>query len=404
MNGEDIKFWEENMIEAKLGEGTYSKVYKIVNLRTGQPSALKEIKKRSVDGVLNELLPPYLIHPNIVRSKILFCAERPIQLHLIDKEQKDEYYLSSESDLSSSEPIRQFSLSEKDAAFNFSKSSVAKKKYYIVCDLCDLTLSQFLKERNDFLYFHRSENVETPNVHSNEKIVRSSANFVQKKKAICLENEIQTFCYKKIDLNKAKPFKTQKNQKMKKIGHFESSQSQDLQINWAMACKSCLIKGIEKNADGFSMCRLFCAKIFQEIVAGVLFLHKNNIVHRDIKTNNIFLKCSDGSIIPKVGDFGLRKTKQSVEMDLQALGLVYFEILYVFNTIMELDKEKLNLKNFKKFPPGFQKKFEMESKLILRCLEKRPKYLADTRKLYYDMTSVCETLRTTKIQSKKKGS
>lgn len=45
--------------------------------------------------------------------------------------------------------------------------------------------------------------------------------------------------------------------------------------------------------------------IFKQIIQGVAYLHKNLIVHRDIKLENILL---DGHGRIKIGDFGVSKT------------------------------------------------------------------------------------------------
>lgn len=40
----------------------------------------------------------------------------------------------------------------------------------------------------------------------------------------------------------------------------------------------------------------------RQILDGVGYLHKNNIIHRDLKLGNLFL---DHSLNVKIGDFGL---------------------------------------------------------------------------------------------------
>lgn len=43
-------------------------------------------------------------------------------------------------------------------------------------------------------------------------------------------------------------------------------------------------------------------------MAGLEYVHQNNIIHRDIKLENIFLKkISNNSYICKIGDFGLAR-------------------------------------------------------------------------------------------------
>lgn len=47
--------------------------------------------------------------------------------------------------------------------------------------------------------------------------------------------------------------------------------------------------------------------IFNQLVDALKYIHRQNIVHLDIKPGNIFL--SEGNI--KIGDFGLSKFKSS---------------------------------------------------------------------------------------------
>ena len=51
-----------------------------------------------------------------------------------------------------------------------------------------------------------------------------------------------------------------------------------------------------------------------QIARGVTFLHKKNIVHRDIKPGNILLKSGNGYAVVKLGDFGLSKILDPEDM------------------------------------------------------------------------------------------
>ena len=54
--------------------------------------------------------------------------------------------------------------------------------------------------------------------------------------------------------------------------------------------------------------------IMGQIARGVTFLHKKNIVHRDIKPGNILLKSTNGYAEVKLGDFGLSKILDPEDM------------------------------------------------------------------------------------------
>lgn len=49
--------------------------------------------------------------------------------------------------------------------------------------------------------------------------------------------------------------------------------------------------------------------LFSQVLAGVDFIHLNNIIHRDLKLENIFLRRhpKSGSLLCKIGDFGLAR-------------------------------------------------------------------------------------------------
>ncbi len=50
---------------------------------------------------------------------------------------------------------------------------------------------------------------------------------------------------------------------------------------------------------------------FKQILDGVEYLHSNNLMHRDLKPDNIFIKKTEAGLLLKIGDFGLTKNNSS---------------------------------------------------------------------------------------------
>jgi serine/threonine protein kinase len=48
-------------------------------------------------------------------------------------------------------------------------------------------------------------------------------------------------------------------------------------------------------------------QVIRGILEGIVFLHKNRIIHRDLKSQNILIDREDGIWVPKITDFGLSR-------------------------------------------------------------------------------------------------
>uniref|UniRef100_A0A182VRU4 non-specific serine/threonine protein kinase n=1 Tax=Anopheles minimus TaxID=112268 RepID=A0A182VRU4_9DIPT len=158
--------------------------------------------------------------------------------------------------------------------------------------------------------------------------------------------------------------------------------------------------------NGFPARRDKIVPIFEQIVAGVEYVHLKGLIHRDLKPSNIFFSL-DGRI--KIGDFGLvtdssdlqydsennmptmggnRHTRQvgtqlymspeqlkglpyDYKVDIYSLGLILFELLVSFGTEME---RICTLKNVRKskFPDDFEAEHQREFKLLTLMLSESP--------------------------------
>ena len=146
--------------------------------------------------------------------------------------------------------------------------------------------------------------------------------------------------------------------------------------------------------------------IFCQVVDAVKYVHDQGLIHRDLKPSNVLFSL-DGTI--KVGDFGLvthtgelcseecsfyedntnkQHTKQAgttlymapeqmssghytEKVDIFALGLILFELVYTFETQMEKVRYFSDARKLK-FPKNFFVSFAQEAALIDSMLQREP--------------------------------
>ena len=132
---------------------------------------------------------------------------------------------------------------------------------------------------------------------------------------------------------------------------------------------------------------------FRQILKGLRVLHRNGIIHSDIKPGNIFLKKVGEIEQVKIGDFGMAMLKKkggklnskdikgytplysapeqmnvkgtyNEKIDIYACGLILYELIGGFTTNAEKYKAFDDLKDFGKIFDEIEKKYKEESELI----------------------------------------
>ncbi|KAF1375919.1 hypothetical protein PFLUV_G00225200 [Perca fluviatilis] len=158
--------------------------------------------------------------------------------------------------------------------------------------------------------------------------------------------------------------------------------------------------------------------IAQQMVSAVEYIHSKMLIHRDLKPANIMFG-QDGEV--KIGDFGLvtdendddaenllertvykgtpsymapeqkRKSTYDRKVDIFALGLIYFELLWNLSVGNERKVIWDDARN-QKFPQGFPQNFPQETKIIKSMLCAKPEDRPEASKLKMDLEECTRTL------------
>jgi serine/threonine protein kinase len=172
-------------------------------------------------------------------------------------------------------------------------------------------------------------------------------------------------------------------------------------IKTELCHKETLKSWLDKNKDNRR--RVEITNWFVELLEGVKFIHSKNLMHRDLKPSNIFFSISptESERKIKIGDFGLVTTSQGSfgeaaspksqyivgtsfyvspeqkipygeEVDIYALGIIYFEMNCPFGTESERNKVLGALRSKGSFPPAFEVNLPLEACIIQWMLTEDP--------------------------------
>lgn len=128
--------------------------------------------------------------------------------------------------------------------------------------------------------------------------------------------------------------------------------------------------------------------IFHQILEGVSYLHRHNIIHADLKPENVLMKITDNTILVKISDFGLSKHNDSHTItpygtalykmndqepltsgsDVFSLAIILFELYSQFYTAMERIITIRRLRQTTIPPSLFEEDYPLESMVIRMML------------------------------------
>lgn len=138
--------------------------------------------------------------------------------------------------------------------------------------------------------------------------------------------------------------------------------------------------------------------VCSQIIDGLDYLHNLDIIHRDLKPTNIFL-CNNTI---KIGDFGLATLTNTIDylnslgselykdkyenrnlptLDIYSLGIILFELFYIFNTQIERVKVLTNVHN------QHIKQYSRMDNMVHKCIDPQ----IDKR---YNLTQLTNMIKT----------
>lgn len=107
------------------------------------------------------------------------------------------------------------------------------------------------------------------------------------------------------------------------IGSFIRDDTLVIEMEYANGGTLAQIISARKSTEQFS--ERYILDMFEQITSAINYMHSQNILHRDLKTANVFLNDRGNNvIIVKLGDFGISKIMSSKIHAQTVLGTPYY--------------------------------------------------------------------------------
>ncbi|XP_078255219.1 interferon-induced, double-stranded RNA-activated protein kinase [Rhinoraja longicauda] len=152
--------------------------------------------------------------------------------------------------------------------------------------------------------------------------------------------------------------------------------------------------------------------IMRQLLHGVGYIHQENLFHRDLKPANIFLT-EETKLEAKIGDFGLVRVKDQIpvtmnvgtrpymspeqctqdynhKVDIFALGLIFFELLWMYLGTESEKAHHWNTIRKGKFPEKFVEKHPAESALIQKMLSEDANERPEADEVRRELEALCD--------------
>ncbi|CAD5217744.1 unnamed protein product [Bursaphelenchus xylophilus] len=329
---------------ADIGSGGFGRVYKVKSRLDGNFYAVKKIPLRSAQtDVLSKTVKECKYHASLQDPHIVRYHNAWVELHSMENFESPRVSTAHQSTASLSEPFFEPNSEASDSLIRFSNDSHAR--------------STPIKEATS-----DESTSESSEASSEEKEGGSSGNSSD----FSSSNEVKEVAVRR------KRYSRSSHSKWETVQGTYPMLFIQMELCHASLETYLLKRSQQKLAE---VDHTFNSKIVEDVLSAIDFLHDRNVIHRDVKPSNVFLKkYPNGRIRALIGDFGLaigddelkddgdvlvnpfpvmsRRTKgvgtalyaapeqlnsskYDISADIYSVGMVIYELYQIFRTNME---------------------------------------------------------------------